>query len=62
MRDQAIQSLGQSRNPSRVIGSSFHGKRLHDLGLAVDIDACGRLDSSGVVPMMNDTGMLVEAG
>lgn len=62
MRDQAKRNLDQAEDPSRVIGLSFHGKRLMDLGLASDIQACGRLDSSGVVPLMNDAGMLVGAG
>ncbi|MCA9303563.1 MAG: 2-phosphosulfolactate phosphatase [Phycisphaerales bacterium] len=62
VRKKAMNDLGRLGDPARVIGSSFHGKRLIDLGLVADIEVCGRLDSSDVVPVMNAVGMLVAAG
>lgn len=62
LREKAREDLKVFGDPTRVIGSSFHGKRLISLGLAEDIDVCANLDSSAVVPQLNGAGMLVEAG
>lgn len=62
MRDQARDCLDELEDPERVIRSSFHGRRLLDLGLERDIVHCGRLDISEIVPLMNKGGMLVKRG
>jgi 2-phosphosulfolactate phosphatase len=61
MRDQARDQIEQLGDPERVISSSFHGRRLLDLGFDRDIAHCSVLDHSQIVPKMGKGGMLVRA-
>jgi len=62
MREQAVLAMARLGDPTQVIGSSLHGRRLIGLGLEADVEACGGLDTSRVVPVINAGGILVNAG